>query len=278
MHTHFGDIEAYNLFNTLSAIIAILSSLFYYKSKQKIMGLHSRYIIYFASRKNEKSEKAVKVIFFSLESILMGYIVVIASNFNKPFGDFVGTGFNYFGLLSTVSIFWFVLSAILVVNPLKQIDIAVMFLPVHLFFVKLACFFQGCCYGIPWEYGPYNYVYGQNQVPVQLIEAFWALLIFIFLIKYRKKAKTGTMFPIYVILYCSTRFFSEFLRREENVLWIFKTYHLLCLAGIAVALLMLLIVKLFGDKISAFFEKPHTKFDLKIAEKQSQCQTQKESK
>lgn len=268
MHRYFGDVVAYDLFNMLGFIMAMISSLFYFKSKRNVMGLHSKRVIFLASRINRYLGKVVEVVLASVESLLMAFMIDRATYTNRPFGELVGTGADYFGLLSTVSFFWIALSLILVVNPLKQMDITTMSLPVYLFFVKLACFFNGCCWGIPWEYGPYNYHYDHpgNQVPVQAIEAFWALAIFIFLLWYRKKAKTGTMFPMYMILYSATRFCSEFFRREENVLWIFKTYHLLCLAGIAIGLVLLFIAVKFGDKISAFFDKPHAKLDLKIAE------------
>ncbi len=272
MHQNFGDLNAYNLFNTISVVATIISSLFYFKTKRKSISLYSRYAIYFASRKSAFWGKTVEIILVLLESLILAGVTLLSPLSNNSFGELVGTGVNYFGLLSTFSIILFIASLILVANPLKQIDVATMFLPVHLFFIKIACFCQGCCWGIPWEYGPYNHNLNHpgNQVPVQAIEAFWAVAILVFLLIYRKKAKTGTMFPMYMILYSATRFFSEFFRREENVLWIFKTYHLLCLAGIAVGLLMLLVVKLFGDKISAFFDKPHKNFELKVAQKEEQ--------
>lgn len=270
MHRYIADIRAYDLFNNISTLAVIVSSLFYFKTKRKSIGLYSRLAIHFSSRRSALLGKNVEIILVSLESLVLAGVTLISPLFNKPFGNLVGTGVNYFGLLSTVSLILFIASLVLMANPLKQIDIATMFLPVHLFFIKIACFCQGCCWGIPWEYGPYNHRPGAtgNQVPVQAIEVFWAMVIFIFLLKYRKKAKTGTMFPMYMLLYCSTRFCSEFLRREQNVWWIFKTYHLLCLTGIAVALLMLLFVKLFGDKLSVYFDNLCNNFELKVVQKE----------
>ena len=155
---------------------------------------------------------------------------------------------------------------------MKQMDIVAPLLPLRLVFLKIACYFNGCCWGIPWEYGPYNHHYDHpgNQVPVQAIEAFWAFSIFVFLLIYRKKAKPGTIYPMYIILYSATRFCSEFFRREENVLWIFKRYHLLCLAGVTIGLVLLFIVKIWGNKIQNLFEKPHKNLDLKIAQYKNQ--------
>lgn len=273
MYLYFGELKAYDLFNTIGFYACLLSSLFYFKSKQNAKSLYSRVVISFVSRKNERLGKIVEIILLSFESLLMAYMIDFAlASFNRPLGKLVGTGANYFGCLFTISLIWFILCMIFVINPLKQIDIATMGLPVYLFFGKIACFLQGCCYGIPWEHGPYycNPYHPGKQVPTQLIETFWVVLIFIFLLKYRKKAKPGTIFPMYMILYSATRFCSEFLRREDNVLWIFKTYHLFCIAGVVIGLLLLLIVKLFGDKIQNIFEKPHKKFELKIAQKEEE--------
>ncbi len=268
MHQFIGDRWAYDLINYTGYVVMMISSLFYYKSKRNVIGLYSKHIIHRASCVNVHLGIGVKFILASIESLIMALMIDLSSYINGPFGDLVGTGANYFGLLFLTPIVWFVISAILRINPLKQADITTMCVPVFLFFVKIACFLQGCCWGIPWEYGPYNYHHDHpgNQVPVQAIEAFWALAIFIFLLWYRKKAKTGTMYPMYMILYSATRFCSEFFRREENVVWIFKTYHLLCIAGFVIGLILLLIVRKYGEKLSDFFDKPHIKFEQKVAE------------
>ncbi len=273
MHQFIGEQWAYNLFNNIAIYATIISSLFYFKSKRKSISLYSRRAIYFVSRASGFLGKFVEIILVSLESAVFAGIALLSTNFNWPFGNLVGTGANYFGMLFSVSVIWFLISLIFIANPLKQIDIATMFLPTHLFLVKIACYCQGCCWGIPWEYGPYNHHpdHPGNQVPVQAIEAFWAVLIFIFLLCYRKKAKTGTMFPMYMILYGGTRFFSEFFTAAyPDIIGPFNTYQLLCVLSIIIGIILLIIVKLFGDKMQAVFEKPHKKFELMVAEKEEQ--------
>lgn len=270
MHRYFGEQDAYSLFNNIGYIVCMISSAFFFKMKCNATGLWSKYAIHYATRFNRIVGKVVEFALITVESVLVARMIDIAlASFNKPFGNMVGTGVNYFGGLFGVLPFWFVLCIVFMINPLKQIDIATIGLPIYLFFVKFACFFNGCCWGIPWEYGPYNYHYDHpgNQVPVQLIEAFFAMMLFIFLLWYRKKAKPGTMYPMYLILYSATRFFSEFFKDDyENVLGPLKMYHILCLVGIVIGFVLLLIVKTFGDKIQAIFEKPHKKLDLKISE------------
>lgn len=280
MHRFFGEYVAYDLFNSIAIYVTLILSLFCYKSKLNAMGLYSRYAVFFLSRKNYKAGKFFKYFLAFVELFLITLICIASVLFNYPFGELVGTGVNYFGGLYALPILMIVFSVVIMANPMKQMDIVTFLLPMRLFFLKLACFFNGCCWGIPWEYGPYNYHYDHpgNQVPVQAIEAFWALAIFVFFLWYRKKAKEGTMYPMYLILYSATRFCSEFLRREENVLWIFKTYHLLCMAGFVIGLILFFIARKYGDKISDFFDKPHKKFDLKIAQYEEQLSIEAEQK
>lgn len=273
MHQFFGDQWAYSSINYIAFVVMMVSSLFYYNSKRDTMSLYSNYVIYHASCINAYFGKGVKFVLASIESLIMALMIDLSSYINRPFGDIVGTGANYFGLLLLVPLAWFILSSILVINPLKQADITTMCMPVYLFFVKIACFCQGCCWGIPWKYGLYNYHpdHPGNQVPVQAIEAFFALAMFAFLLTYRRKAKTGTMFPMYLILYSATRFSVEFLSAaHEKIAGPFNTYHFLCVIGVVVGILMLLFVKCFGEKITNFFENPHIKLEAKYEQKEAE--------
>lgn len=262
--------DTYRLFVLIGFAVLLISSLFFFKSKRNVIGLHSKRIILFAYRVNVYLGKIVEIVLASIESFLMAYAVdIAASGFNWSFGEFVGTGANYFGLLLMSPFFWIILCLIFMVNPLKQMDITTLSLPLYLFFVKIACFLNGCCWGIPWEYGPYNHHpdHPGNQVPVQAIEAFYALAIFVFLLWYRKRAKTGTVFPMYMILYGATRFFSEFFKDDYgNVLGPLKMYHILCLVSIAYGIQQLVFMHFLRDSISDFFDKRQETINLEIAE------------
>lgn len=263
MYRYINGEYAYELINTIAYYVLLISSLFYYKSKGEVMGLWSKYAIRLASRFSDSSVRKIKLVLSLVELFLFARVLNYCTNANMAFGNLVGTGGNYFATLFLAPIAWFLLSLILIANPLEQIDIATMFAPVYLFFVKLACFYNGCCWGIPWENGPYNRhpYHPGRQVPVQAIECFWCLIIFAFLLWYRKKAKKGTMYPLYMMLYSATRFCSEFFRHEENVLWIFKTYHLLCIAGFLIGLLFYFLAVKLGDRMFSFIDKLHKKID-----------------
>ena len=278
MYRFFGETDAYSLFNNLAVSITLFTSIFYFFIKRNSISAYSEYVIQFVAQKKIKIgkikvEKVVEFILVSVELCLMAKICTDAYSKNRPFGELVGTGANYFGLLFTVWLFIFLASVLILSNPIKQLDVATLFLPFTQVFIRLACFFNGCCWGIPWEYGPYNYHYDHpgNQVPVQAIEAIFVLVIYFFLLWYRKRAKPGTMFPMYMILYGGARFFNEFFTASEpDIIGPFNMYHILCVISFVIGLIMFFIFKKHGEKISDFFEKPSKKFDKIITRKKEE--------
>ena len=194
----------------------------------------------------------------SVELLLMGYLPSLAAKVNQPFGRLVGTGGNYFGLLTVVWLVVILISVLILSNPIKQLDLVAIFLPFRMIFTRLACFFNGCCWGIPWEYGPYNYHYDHpgNQVPVQAIESGFVLIIFLFLLWYRKRARPGTMFPMYLFLYSGLRFFNEFFTAADpDIIGPFNMYHILCAIGFVVGLVAFFVMRKYGEKISSAFDR-----------------------
>ncbi len=179
----------------------------------------------------------------------------LPSNFIVLFGQWFNTGYNYFGLVFSAPIILFAFCSIIWVNPLKKIDHLTTAYPVTLAVTKIACACAGCCHGMDWNYGIMNYKWERCEVPIQIIECVVAFLIFIFMFFYEKKAKPGMLYPVFTILYSGTRFFTEFLRGEPNIVGPLKKYHFFCLMGVIYGLLMLVIVHFLGDKITHLFEQ-----------------------
>lgn len=89
-------------------------------------------------------------------------------------------------------------------------------------FGRLGCFWGGCCYGI--EYTgilsiPYPSNVGQAVVyrfPIQLLEAFFEILLFFcILILYKNGKYTKKLLSIYIVTYCLFRICFECLRGDE---------------------------------------------------------------
>lgn len=268
MYRFIGEQTAYSYFNSLSVVIALVGCLLFYFSKRHSISLYSEYAINGASKLHKYLGIPVKIILVSLESLIVTAILTLSTNVNAPFGNLVGTGASYFGALALFGAVVFLVAIVICSNPLKEVDFVTLIAPLMLSVVKFACFMNGCCWGIEWKHGFYNSHpdHPGYQVPVQAIESFWCVAIFTFFLWYKKKAKPGAMYPMYLILYSATRFCSEFFRREENVWGPFKTNHILCMIYFAVGIVLFLIINKYGEKISDFFDRPHVKFADKIAE------------
>ncbi|MBR5201773.1 MAG: prolipoprotein diacylglyceryl transferase [Clostridia bacterium] len=257
MHRFFGEQDAYSLFVFIGIRAILITNFFYYKSKKKAMSVYSQKLIALSSKTHKYLGVGVGIFLFILETYLATVFTDKSTQYNGLIGSLVGTGGNYFGILIFFPIYMLLFSLLFAINPFKEIDIMTMGLPVFLFFVKLACFFNGCCWGVEWEHGLYNYHYDHPgyQVPVQAIEAFWAALILVILLIYRRKAKVGTIYPMYLTLFCFTRFFSEFFKADyPDVIGPFKVYHIMCMVGFVIGLILLIVMKKYGEKISAAYD------------------------
>ncbi len=247
----FNIFGLYTSLNLAARVLVYVFNILNFKAKSEVIG---RGTIFFTKPISNKAEKR-----FVTTLLILGEIVIISfaqyqlSGINSIFGELVGTEANYFGKLifSPILVSFFCL--LLGIDVFKQMDIITPALPLALAVSKFGCFCTGCCRGIACSFGLYNYKTEQTEFPVQLVEMTLAICIFIFLMLWRKKAKEGTVYPVYVILFSSTRFFSEFLRAEENVFLFFKTYHILCLLGVAAGIFLLFVVKNKKEKIRQFY-------------------------
>lgn len=247
------DIRMYSLLGTMSVFAFIVFNLLQTKNKVNSLSELTQFLHKKIVRKKINNYKTV---FALIELfIITVFQVAFVSILNRSFGDLVGTGANYFGILyfgPIILFLWFYVSSL---NPFKQMDMITPAYPLALVFVKLACFCAGCCKGMECSWGWYYPSDDKILFPSQFVEVLLALIIFVFLMIYRKKAKEGTMFPIYLIAYSVTRFPAEFFRTEENILGVLKTYHILCIIGVVVGVLWLFIVLKFSDKINELYNK-----------------------
>ena len=100
-------------------------------------------------------------------------------------------------------------------------DIGAVAIPLFHFFARIGCFLSGCCYGIKSKVG-FTYKYSLiesanfvNRFPVQLVESFCNLLIFIFIyLLYKKNKLKGKLIYLYFIIYSIIRFILEFFRGD----------------------------------------------------------------
>lgn len=276
---YVGDQRAYDFFINFGYFAMIITNFLYFKSKKNAMSIFSKGITNTIAINDKKTGTIVHIFLFAIETFLASYVVDLSAKYNGLFGNLVGTGGNYFGLLICFPVFITIFSLVFFINPIKEIDIIAMGLPVYLFFVRVACFCQGCCWGISWEYGLYNHHpnHPGRQVPVQLTEAIFVALIFLFLLVYRKKAKPGTIYPMYLTLYTFLRFFNEFFTAAyPNIIGPFNMYQILCTIGFVVGLISLIVFNKYGEKISnAYDKKMNAKLEVVMQKKANKIAEEK---
>lgn len=244
--------DLYYIFVSLGTFFVVLWNFLQIKKIKQIPGNISKKIIEFSESKNEKFP--IRTIIAVIEILLLTlFTYYLAGTYNVWFGKMINMGPNYFGTALIAPFFTAAACLILRIDLIKAYDLVAPSYAFGLVSSKFACFCSGCCRGIEWEHGLYNYQSERTEVPVQLIEMGLALSIFIFLVIIRKKAKPGTMFPMYLILYSGTRFCSEFLRHEPEVWLNLKLYQILCLISVAFGIVFLVIALLFSEKISRLY-------------------------
>lgn len=128
----------------------------------------------------------------------------------------------------------------------------------------IGCIFPGCCHGYVASWGIYNQRFDALCIPVQLFESISALLIGLFLeIRFRKKGWKDDRYamPIMFVLFGLSRFFLEFLRDNEKVLWQISNPALHCLLMTVVGVLWIICLRK-KENSTGSVEKDATSIEL----------------
>jgi len=115
---------------------------------------------------------------------------------------------------------------------------------------RIGCFFNGCCYGKPWDKG---FIFSSNSpagrafpnqplVPTQLISSVDMLVIFLILIIFKRfQWFRNKSFLLFLIFYSTHRFMVEFLRADSPEIFLNLTFSQLIsvIIGILAGVLIL---------------------------------------
>ena len=118
-------------------------------------------------------------------------------------------------------------------------------LPLFLAVTRIGCFFAGYSYGVKSSIG-FSDADGITRFPVQLVECFVCVIIFVsMIVLFRKGIMKGQMLYFYLLTYASTRFFIDFFRGDESrgFLLFLSTSQWISLVLICIA-----VYKLFAKK------------------------------
>lgn len=262
----------------ITYVLCLVMNMILVRKKKDLLSAPSLFVIRklspLASQCKILKPFASKTFWATLEMLLFTVLEInIQPYINRNFGILVGTDGNFFGLTYFAP---FILGALFLLfwqNPLKSMDLFAFTIPLMLTSNKIGCFFAGCCNGVWWPGGLYNYAARsrREEVPIQLVEAACAVLVFVFLVVYskkNKKRKDGDLYPLFVILFSGLRFISEFWRDDKLVWFNFRYYHLFCAIGIVYGVIMLILVNKYSDKFNLYFDNTFY-FSRKLKEKRN---------
>ena len=210
-------------------------------------------------KKRTDDSRRVDFLAFVEAALIFALTVAVVFPFNAPLSQlFLGdTSEGYFPIIYFVPIALFVFGVLFRLTPLRLLDYAAPVECLLLILVKIACYCAGCCYGIELPSSPFfNQTNHRHELPIQLIEVAIAVVMFVVLSFMRKKRKrAGFMFPAFIVMYCATRFVFEFWRDDYP-----RTYsgmngnQLMSLIGLALGVIYLIVVFVWGARITAFFD------------------------
>ncbi len=123
------------------------------------------------------------------------------------------------------------------------------FMPIGHAIGRIGCVMAGCCKGFEYD-GPFALYYPgfeHGHFPVQIVEAFFNVIIAIILIVYSKKErKTYGILLLYLLLYSVSRFLLELMRGDavRGIFFGLSTSQWIAIALFAVSLLFIFIRKI----------------------------------
>lgn len=131
-------------------------------------------------------------------------------------------------------------------NPFfVTMDLVIPFVALAQSIGRIGCFFNGCCYGLPSEFGFYFPIHDATLIPTQLISSFLLLILYIILrIEQQRPHLTGMIFVNYILFYSILRFGVEFLRGDSPKLFLNLTiFQYFCIVLFLFGMALLIRIK-----------------------------------
>lgn len=130
-------------------------------------------------------------------------------------------GLSWFGGLFSGFIFSLLYLKKNKLSPYRIFDLIIPFLALGQAIGRIGCLFNGCCFGrISEKFGLYFESQGLMLIPTQIYSALLLTLVFIILrLLQNRPHRDGQIFFTYLLLYSVKRFFIEFWRADNPVIF-----------------------------------------------------------
>ncbi|MDD5595345.1 MAG: prolipoprotein diacylglyceryl transferase [Candidatus Omnitrophica bacterium] len=128
----------------------------------------------------------------------------------------------------------------------KILDLIIPFVALGQALGRIGCLLNGCCFGKESSWGLYFFVHKATLIPTQLYSSLLLICIFIILRFLQDKPhKEGEVFFTYLLLYSLKRFFIEFWRADNPVIfWGLTLFQILSVIGFFLAMIELVLLKI----------------------------------
>ena len=244
------SIRLYDVFNILSGVALLVCNIVLVCKRK--WTVHSAITVRYCGDKRTPHNNASLI-----EAVLIsGIVSVICAVTNKSWAAIcTKSNANYFGVVYFFPIAFVIVCMLLRIPPLQMLDQVTPSMILQLAVGKISCFFQGCCYGKEISGGFYYSVNRERyEIPIQLIEILVAAAIFCFIRWYQKRTRTpGQLFSMYILLYSTTRFLTEFMRDDfPPIMGYFNIYGLQCIVGIIWGAILMEFVIVLAPRIPLF--------------------------
>ncbi len=218
--------------------------------------------IYFAvkeaKRVGEDSDMIMDLCFYILVSAIIGSrLFYVATNLRMFLDNPVeifriwNGGLVFYGGFIAAFIIGVIYMKAKKIPVMKTTDILAPSISLAHFFGRIGCFFAGCCYGkycdLPWAVTFTNpdslAPTGIPLHPTQLYSAINNLIIFLFLLFFRKhKRFDGQVFWLYVLIYGTTRSIIETFRADFRGGFVFYIFSVSQVVGIIAAIISVIML------------------------------------
>ncbi len=207
----------------------------------------------------------IKLVLLTMFGINMVYIFLLIFPY-FTFGKYFH-GFNWIRVIGFVPLLWGLLALISKTKVSVFLDFMVPTTGIANIFVHTGCIFGGCCYGFPitdypqwlqWM-GIYNNATQSYLFPIQLVENAIILVLIVFMVLWArsKRFKTGgRAFPLYMVLFCVTRFFCEYLRDNEKIVANLSEFSFWCILWTIEGVVWLIVLHKRANKPQEIPQEP----------------------
>ncbi|MCI9448875.1 MAG: prolipoprotein diacylglyceryl transferase [Clostridiales bacterium] len=152
------------------------------------------------------------------------------------------SGMSFYGSVLFLPIVFILVALILRVPYGRMMDMLAIAACPTLALMKLNCFLNGCCYGFVLK----EYEDGLTiRFPSQIVELInGVILMFVLLHILKKGNRKGEIYPLFMIIYGTTRFILNFFRGDlRGFLWIIPQGHLWSLISVIIGIIWITVVK-----------------------------------